>query len=161
MSYRILVTALIAAAFVGQAYGQPFPIPPPFPSGSENAERIAEGDKTPPKIEILTEELNAGKNVLRVRITDDSTLRVRDVRYVQDGQFKSEGLFRDQDDVYKGLIDIQPPSRIVVVTAGDSAGNIASTFREYEVSSQRDIFKDIMDVLGSIPGYIRDFLEKF
>ena len=161
MSYRILVIALIAAAFVGQAYGQPFPIPPPFPSVSENAERIAEGDKTPPKIEILTEELNAGKNVLRVRITDDSTLRVRDVRYVQDGQFKSEGLFRDQDDVYKGLIDIQPPSRIVVVTAGDSAGNIASTFREYEVSSQRDIFKDIMDVLGSIPGYIRDFLEKF
>lgn len=161
MSYRILVIALIAAAFVGQAYGQPFPIPPPFPSVSENAERIAEGDKTPPKIEILTEELNAGKNVLRVRITDDSTLRVRDVRYVQDGQFKSEGLFRDQDDVYKGLIDIQPPSRIVVVNAGDSAGNIASTFREYEVSSQRDIFKDIMDVLGSIPGYIRDFLEKF
>jgi hypothetical protein len=161
VSYRILFIALIVAALVGQAYGQPFPIPPPFPSVSENTERIAEGDKTPPKIEILTEELNAGKNVLRVRITDDSTLRVRDVRYVQDGQFKSEGLFRDQDDVYKGLIDIQPPSRIVVVTAGDSAGNIASTFREYEVSSQRDIFKDIMDVLGSIPGYIRDFLDKF
>ena len=161
MSYLIVLVALITLGLLGQAYGQPFPIPPPFPSGSEQTERIAQGDKTPPKIEILTEELNAGKNVLRVRITDDSTLRVRDVRYVQDGQIKSEGLFRDQDDVYKGLIDIQPPSKIVVVTAGDSAGNIASTHREYEISSQRDIFKDIMDILGSIPEYIRNFLEKF
>ena len=161
MSYLVIIVALIGFAFLGQAYGQSFPIPPPFPAGSEQAERVAEGDKTPPRIEILTEELNPGKNVFRDKITDDSTLRVREVRYVHDGQFKSEGLFRDQDDVYKGLIDIQPPSRIVVVTAGDSAGNIASTFHEYEIAGQQDIFKHIMDILSGIPEYIQRFLEQF
>lgn len=161
LSYRIIVVALITLPFLGQAYGQTFPIPPPFPSGSDQAERIADGDKSPPKIEILTEELKAGTNVLQVRITDDSTLRAREVRYVQDGQFKTEGLYRDKDDIYKALIDIQPPSRIIVVTAGDSAGNTASTFREYEIPGQQDMFKEIIDILSSIPESVQNFLEKF
>jgi hypothetical protein len=122
---------------------------------------VAEGDKTRPTIEILTESLQPGKNVFKVKITDESSLQVREVRYVEAGQFKTAGLFRDQNDVYKALIDIQPPARIVVVTAGDAAGNIATAYGEYDVSGQPDIFKGILDVLSDIPRYIQEFLERF
>jgi hypothetical protein len=148
-------------AFFSQAYGQSFPIPPPFPSSPEQEDRIAEGDKSPPNVEILTDKLDSGKNVFRVKISDESSLRTREVRYVQDGQFKTEGLFRDQNDVYKALIDIQPPSRIVAVTVADAAGNVAHTFREYDVLDRQDIFKDIMDILGEIPEFVRSLLERF
>jgi hypothetical protein len=108
----------------------------------------------------MTETLQAGKNVFRVKITDESSLQVREVRHVQGGQFTTEGLFRDQNDIYKALIDIQPPSRIVVVVVGDAAGNIATVHKEYEVTGQPDLFKGIMDVLRDIPEYIQKFLER-
>ena len=161
LPYLVLAFVLALIWIAYPAYAQPFPIPPPLPSSLEQKPHVAEGDKTPPSVEILTENLEAGKNVFRVRITDESSLQVREVRYVQSGQFKSEGLFRDQNDIYKALIDIQPPSRIVVVTAGDAAGNTATTYHEYDVSGQPDLLKGIMDVLGGIPEYIQRLLERF
>ena len=161
LPYLTIASLLVLVCFASLAYAQPFPIPPPLPSSFEQEPRVSVGDKDPPSVAILTENLEAGKNVFRVRITDESSLQVREVRYVQSGQFKSEGLFRDQNDVYKALIDIQPPSRIVVVTAGDAAGNTATTYQEYDVSGQSDIFKGIMDVLGDIPEIIQRLLERF
>jgi hypothetical protein len=155
----VIAAALVfAAIFFGNAYAQSFPIPPPLPSGMEQQEHIAPGDKKPPKIEILTHSLHAGKNVFEVKITDESTLRVREVRYVQDGQFKTDGLFRDQNDVYKALIDIQPPSRIIVVTAGDAAGNLATSYQEYDIDQSPDLFKEIIGILSSIPDYLQKLL---
>jgi hypothetical protein len=161
MYYLVAVLALASLGVIFQADAQPFPVPPPLPSPTEQEVHVAEGDKTPPSIKILTDKLEAGKNVFRVQITDESSLQVREVRYVQGGQFKTEGLFRDQNDIYKALIDIQPPSRIVLVTVGDAAGNVATAHQEYEVSGRPDIFKGIMDVLRGIPGYIQEFLERF
>ena len=97
-----------------------------------------------------------GKNVFRARITDDSSLQVREVKYVQNGQLKIDGLFRDQNDIYKALIDIDPPSRIVVVTAGDANGNQASAFKEYDISGSQDVFTQIMNMLSQIPRYFQD-----
>jgi hypothetical protein len=157
--YPGVVLALVLSVTTVSAYAQPFPIPPPLQSGFEEEEHIAEGDKTPPQIEILTDELTSGKNVFRVKITDESSLRIREVRYIQDGQFRTEGLFRDQNDVYKALIDIQPPSRIVVVTAGDAAGNIATEHGEFEIAGRQDIFMEITNFLSAIPDYLERFLQ--
>ena len=109
-------------------------------------------------IEILTTELHEGKNVFRVRITDDSSLRTREIKYVHDGQLRVDGLFRDQNDVYKALIDIYPPSRIVTVTAGDANGNIVSDFEEYEITKPQDIFSQIMDRLSQTLNYFQNLL---
>jgi hypothetical protein len=95
-------------------------LPPPFPENSPQEERIVENDRAPPQIEILTTELHEGKNVFKVRITDESSLRTREVKYVHNGQLRIDGLFREQNNVYKALIDIQSPSRVVMVTAGVS-----------------------------------------
>jgi hypothetical protein len=155
----IILAALTAAPLLlaGQASAQSMPLPPPFPgSNVDEGERKAPDDRDPPAIEILTTELREGKNVFEVRITDDSSLRVREVRYVYDGQLRTDGLFRDQNNVYKALIDMHPPSRIVVVTASDANGNIDSAHKEYEVSASEDLFSQIMDLLSRILTYIQN-----
>jgi hypothetical protein len=134
-------------------------LPPPFPENSPQEERIVENDRAPPQIEILTTELHEGKNVLKVRITDESSLRTREVKYVHNGQLRVDGLFRDQNNVYKALIDIEPPSRIVVVTAGDANGNIVSDFREYEITESQDIFTQVMDRLSQMLDYFQNLFR--
>lgn len=157
----LVVSILLALAVIsttGTANAQSIPLPPPFPESSPEETRIAENDRNPPKIEILTTELVQGKNVFRARITDDSSLQIREVKYVRDGQIKVDGLFRDQNDVYKALIDIEPPSRIVVVTAGDANGNQASAFKEYDISRSQDVFTQIMNMLSQIQRYFQNLL---
>jgi hypothetical protein len=146
--------AIIPSASVVSA--QSIPLPPPFPENNPEQTKVAENDKTPPKIEILTTELHAGKNVFQVRITDNSSLLVRQVKYVQNGQLKIDGLFRDQNNIYKALIDIQPPARVVEVMAGDANGNTATTYKEYDVAKSKDLFAQIINMLSQIPRYFQN-----
>src|SRR5919109_1451364 len=161
-AFVFLLLVLIVSA--GRcALAQSFPmLPPPFPENSPQEERIVENDRAPPQVEILTTELHEGKNVFKVRITDESSLTTREVKYVHNGQLKIDGLFRDQNEVYKALIDIHPPSRVVMVTAGDANGNIISDFREYEITKSQDIFTEIftqlMDRLSQTLNYLRNIL---
>jgi hypothetical protein len=142
------------------ALAQSFPmVPPPFPENSPQEERIVENDRAPPQIEILTTELHEGKNVFKVRITDESSLRTREVKYVHDGQLRVDGLFRDQNNVYKALIDIEPPSRIVVVTAGDANGNLVSDFGEYQITESQDILTQVMGRLSQMLDYFQNLFR--
>jgi hypothetical protein len=156
-----LLLLIIAVGTIGHARAQPIPLlPPPFPEKRLEVEKIAQNDRTPPKIEILTTDLHEGKNVFKVRITDDSSLRTREVKYVHDGQLRVDGLFRDQNDVYKALIDIHSPSRIVEVTAGDANGNIVSAFREYQISKSQDILLQITDMLSQVINYFQNLFGR-
>ena len=158
LAFLLLVIAVSGGRY---ADAQSIPLlPPPFPENSPNEERVAENDRTAPHIEILTTELHEGKNVFKVRITDESSLRTREVKYVHNGQLRTDGLFRDQNNTYKALIDIQPPSRIVTVTAGDPNGNIASEFREYEITGSQDIFTQIMDRLSQTLNYFQNLFGR-
>ena len=156
LAFAFLIPMLTAS--VGQsAIAQSIPmVPPPFPENSPQEERIVENDRAPPKIEILTTQLHEGKNVFEVRITDESSLRTREVKYVHNGQLRIDGLFRDQNNVYKALIDIQPPSWIVMVTAGDANENIVSDFREYGITESRDIFTQVINRLSQMLAYFQN-----
>ena len=158
-AFVFLLLVLIVSA--GRcALAQSFPmLPPPFPENSPQEERIVENDRAPPQVEILTTELHEGKNVFKVRITDDSSLRTREVKYVHDGQLRVDGLFRDQNNVYKALIDIEPPSRIVLVTAGDANGNMVSDFREYQIAESQDILTQVMGRLSQMLDYFQNLLR--
>ncbi len=156
LAFAFLLPVLAASA-VESAIAQSIPmVPPPFPENSPQAEKIVENDRAPPKVEILTTELHEGKNVFKVRITDESSLKTREVKYVHNGQLRIDGLFRDQNNVYKALIDIQPPSRIVMVTAGDANGNIVSDFREYEITESQDIFTQVINRLSQMLAYFQN-----
>ena len=158
-AFVFLLLVLIVSA--GRcALAQSFPmLPPPFPENSPQEERIVENDRAPPQVEILTTELHEGKNVFKVRITDESSLRTREVKYVHDGQLRIDGLFRDQNNVYKALIDIEPPSRIVLVTAGDANGNMVSDFREYQITESQDILTQVMGRLSQMLDYFQNLLR--
>jgi hypothetical protein len=158
--FALAFLLLMIAVSVGRYAGaQSIPmVPPPFPENSPQEERIAPNDRAPPQIEILTTELHEGKNVFKVRITDESSLRTREVKYVHDGQLRVDGLFRDQNNVFKALIDIQAPSRVVMVTAGDANGNLVSDFREYEIAKSQDIFTQIIDRLSQTLNYVQNLL---
>ena len=158
-AFVFLLLVLIVSA--GRcALAQSFPmLPPPFPENSPQEERIVENDRAPPQVEILTTELHEGKNVFKVRITDESSLRTREVKYVHDGQLRVDGLFRDQNNVYKALIDIEPPSRIVVVTAGDANGNMVSDFREYQIAESQDILTQVMGRLSQMLDYFQNLFR--
>jgi hypothetical protein len=157
LAFAFLLLLLTVVSAGRYASAQSFPmLPPPFPENSPQEERIVENDRVPPQVEILTTELHEGKNVFKVRLTDESSLRTREVKYVHNGQLRIDGLFRDQNNVYKALIDIQPPSRVVMVTAGDANGNIVSDFREYEITESQDIFRQVMDRLSQMLNYFRN-----
>src|ERR671915_666068 len=156
LAFVFLLLVLIVSA--GRcALAQSFPmLPPPFPENSPQEERIVENDRAPPWVEILTTELHQGKNVFKVRITDESSLRTREVKYVHDGQLRVDGLFRDQNNVYKALIDIQPPSRVVMVIASDANGNIVSDFGEFEITKSQSLFTVVMDRLSQTLDYFKN-----
>ena len=148
-------------SFLGRAEAQSIPlVPPPFPENGEETERVSQNDRTPPNIEILTTELHDGKNVFEVKITDASSLRTREVRYVHDNQLRVDGLFRDQNNVYKALIDIHAPARIVEVTAGDANGNIATAFMEYNIIKSQDIFGQIADIFTQVINYFQHLFAR-
>jgi hypothetical protein len=160
LTVALLLLVLLMSS-LGHVWAQPIPLlPPPSPENRQEVERISQNDKVPPKIEILTTELHEGKNVFEVRITDDSSLHTREVRYVHDNQLRIDGLFRDQNNVYKALIDIHPPARIVEVTAGDANGNIATAFREYDISKSQDIFGQIADMLSQVINYFQHLFAR-
>jgi len=159
--FLLLVIVAIVESEERYAGAQTIPLlPPPFPENNPDEERLAENDRTPPHIEILTTELHEGKNVFKVRITDESSLQTREVKYVHNGQLRVDGLFRDQNNVYKALIDIQPPSRIVTVTAGDANGSMASDFREYEITGSQDIFSQIMDRISQTLNFFQNLFDR-
>ncbi len=159
LAFVFLLLVLIVSA--GRcALAQSFPmLPPPFPENSPQEERIVENDRAPPQVEILTTELHEGKNVFKVRITDESSLRTREVKYVHNGQLRVDGLFRDQNNVYKALIDIESPSSIVVVTAGDANGNTVSDFREYQITESQDILTQVMGRLSQMLDYFQNLFR--
>jgi hypothetical protein len=153
------VIVLIIVSTVRYASAQPIPLlPPPAPESTPEPPKISQNDKVPPRVEILTDELHEGKNVFKVRITDNSSLTTREVKYVHDGQLRVDGLFRDQNNVYRALIDIHPPSRIVTVTVVDANGNVASSYKEYEITKPQDIFTQIIDKLSHTISYIQNLL---
>ena len=61
-------------------------------------------------------------------------------------------LVKDQNDVYKALIDVEPPSRIIVIDAADQNGNVASVVKDYNILPGLDILKGIENFFSSIMG---------
>jgi hypothetical protein len=123
-----------------------FPPPPGAFAGGDKELTIFENDRTPPTIEVTETDLRQGKNVLVVRIMDDSDLASREVKYVDDGRIKFADLGRDHGNVYHALINVDPPSSIVVIDVIDAAGNRATVTKEFNVVEG-----------GFVPG---DFLER-
>jgi hypothetical protein len=130
-----------------QAAAQIIPIPPPMP-GMEIVvkDHHVRNDNRAPVIEFLTKELRQGKNVFKVKITDESSIRLREIKYTQNGEIMIGGLVRDQNNVFKALIVATPPSAVIVVNADDIYGNKATAATSISVSRSSNIFSQIWNI---------------
>jgi hypothetical protein len=149
--YCFILTTLIFC--VGSASAQFVPVPPPSPSTSPSTserKNLAPDDHKAPIIDVITSSLKAGKNVFKAKLTDESGIQLGDIKYVHNGQIKVVDLVKDINDVYKALVDIQPPSNVVVIEAGDPNGNRATVVKEYSVSPASNIIQDIGDFFSGI-----------
>lgn len=132
-----------------QSNAQIIPIPPPAPEiKRENNRDTIKSDNSPPHIEVLTTELRQGKNVIKVEITDESSIKSREVRYVHDGWIRSTDLVKDQNNIYKALVTVEPPSAVVVINAEDIYENKVSIAKLLSVTFPPDLFSQIWDFLN-------------
>lgn len=137
---------------VQSADAQLIPLPPPSPSSNTvDQPNQAPNDNKAPVIEPLTTEIKAGKSVFKVRISDEG-LQLGQIKYVHDGRIVTADLVKDQNDIYKALIEVQPPSRIIVIDAADQNGNVATVVKEYSILPGPDILKGIENFFSSIMG---------
>lgn len=162
----ILGLLLLASTFsaIAKAEAQFPSLFPPPPPGSEGGNAIGKDslivpsdDKSPPEIEWVTTELKQGKNVLVIKVNDESFLSSRQVKYVGEGKVKLADLARDHDNVYHALIDVNPPSSTLVVDISDVAGNRAVVAKELTVvsgSGPNDLLDRLADVWRNILAFI-------
>lgn len=150
----ILGVILVANFTFVESWGQIPPLPPPPPSNSgldkDKDLKIAKGDKIPPKIEVLTKELKRGKNVVEVRITDDSDIKTKQIIYVKKGALSSTSLVEDSKDHYIGLIEALAPSTVIRVDAIDAAQNRATIYKQIVVTESVDFFSNFFSSISKI-----------
>lgn len=150
----ILGVILIANFTFVESWGQIPPLPPPPPSNSGHDRdkdlKIAKGDKTPPNIEVLTKEIRQGKNVVEIRITDDSDIKTKQIVYVKKGALYSTALVEDSKNHFVGLIEALPPSTVIRVDAIDAAQNKATIYKQMIVTESQDFFANFFSSISKI-----------
>jgi hypothetical protein len=156
LNSRSRITALILATTIvlsflpsiSLSYGQSPPVPPPPAPTTEgsNEEDVREptvlNDKSAPVIEVLNKDLTEGKNLIRAKVTDDSSVSSVRVRYVENGFVTAADLVHEEGTTYKGLIEVLPPSSVLIFEAVDAEGNLGQETQWLSVSPIQKNFID-------------------
>ena len=155
---------LVLLSVVPGANAQMPPLfPPPFPWFNEsppNAHPTSSDDRTPPQVEVITTRLHHGKNVLIVKITDDSFITSRQVKYVYDGRIVFADLARDHDNVYYALINVEPPTSVVEIDVIDAAKNRAIIVEEIPVGPPAGFYDIVTRVLTLIDDVLTEVTNR-
>lgn len=132
--------------------------PPPGITGDTAAKTAqvakSHNDREPPEIELVTTELTQGKNVLIVKITDESYLESRQVKYIDNGRIALADLARDHDNVYYALVNVMAPASVIEIDVIDGAGNRATVVSEIPVNPPPDLNDYLNRILTFIDNII-------
>ncbi len=101
---------------------------------------INSSDIKPPEISILTDKLYEGNNVLKLKIMDDSPLKMRAISYSVGNHSITTYLAKEHNNEYRALLKVLPPSTKVEVTALDLNDNYAKLVKEIKVEKGIDVF---------------------
>ena len=155
---------LVLLSMISAANAQMPPLfPPPFPWFNEspsNIDTASNGDRTPPQVEVITTHLKHGKNVLIVKITDESFITSRQVKYVHEGRIAFADLARDHDNVYYALINVEPPTSVVEIDVIDSAKNRAIIVEEIPVGPPAGFYDLVTRVLTLINDLVTEVTNR-
>ena len=87
---------------------QPLPLPgPPGPDCCSSSSNLR-NDTTPPKIIITTNLLHEGNNVLKLKIEDESPLKLRGINFTQGNKNIETYLAKEQNQEYIALLKLFP-----------------------------------------------------
>jgi len=104
---------------------------------------INSSDISPPVISILTDRLYEGNNVLKLKILDESPLKMRAVSYNVEKNNITTYLAKEHNNEYPALLKGRPPHTIIEVTAIDLNNNYAKLVKEFKVEKGVDKFFSI------------------
>lgn len=146
-----LIIGFILSPGTGYVLGQFVPIPPPTGNVISKPDLyVAPNDHTPPHVEVLIKSIGEGKNIFKINIDDQSGISTAYIKYVNNGQIKSEPLLPRGSKLYEALIDMHSPSKIIEIQVIDAAGNILNTYVTYNITYSNDIFSKITGGLGNL-----------
>jgi hypothetical protein len=149
LTFSVLVLASLWQ--YSAANGQFLPLPGPFRNGKiAESDKAAANDNHPPKISVITDSLKEGKNVLRLRIADESNIDVCTLSYTTGGIRKTTDCVRDHDDVFKALVSSSYPIQNLKIHAEDGNGNSSTMYEKINVVKQSNFFEQMWQKLVSL-----------
>ncbi|HJT47090.1 MAG TPA: hypothetical protein VJ729_02820 [Nitrososphaeraceae archaeon] len=107
-------------------------------------------DHKAPEMQILTTKLIEGKNVFRVKITDESGIKSCEIRYNGYASVKLADCVYDSNNIYKSLISAAPPSQTVQVYVKDPNGNSATGVKTFVVSPRPHMLDQISQTFSIV-----------
>jgi hypothetical protein len=140
-----MVASMITAVDFKSADAQLLPIPGLFQSKTSEKDKAAANDYQPPEITLVTEKLNAGKNVFKIRISDNSNIDFCTIKYVKNGAVNTNDCVYDRADLYKSLIEATSAEQRIEIHAEDGNGNSATRVVKLPVMYPPSIFQKIID----------------
>ena len=123
----------------------PSPFPPPYTTTCCNSATNS-SDIKPPEISLLTDKLSEGNNVIKLKILDESPLKMRAISYSVGNQTITTYLAKEHNNEYRALLKVLPPSTKVEVTAIDLNGNYAKMVKELKVEKSFTVFFNIANI---------------
>ncbi|TVP39474.1 hypothetical protein NARC_150068 [Candidatus Nitrosocosmicus arcticus] len=113
---------------------QPLPLPgPPGPDCCSTSN--LRNDTTPPRIIIITNILHEGNNVLKLKIEDESPLKLRGINFTQGNKNIETYLAKEQNQEYIALVKVVPPFTEIQVRAVDVNDNSARLVQQIKVEN--------------------------
>jgi hypothetical protein len=118
---------------------------PPTPQNSdENIEKMVQAAENkqfpkefqPPRIEMLTKELWEGKNVIRIKVISQAPIDDCKINFLKQRNIRTVDCVNEHGNTYKGLVDAEPPTQILDVTARDLYGDSSAVSFKLDVSAQ-------------------------
>jgi len=132
----------------------------PFPAKdlrqAENKTAAVESpdDKTRPVIEILTDKLYEGKNVVFVKITDESRIDTAFTKFVSNGKIAYGPLVKSENNQYKSLIDAKGPETVIIFNAIDEYGNKAIEKKKFTVEPSKSWIEKTAEWIQDVVPFI-------
>lgn len=137
-------------------YSQFIPIPPPGGNTQyQNIENVTQSQSgptitNPPTIDFVTQTLKQGKNVFSVKVTGSAPIQLVQIKLATGGKIVAIKMPQEGTDIYKMLVDAEPPSKVIVIRAFDVNGRYAEAVKQFDVQQSSDVIGSIKNFFGGL-----------
>ena len=114
----------------------------------------------PPRLEMLTKGLWEGKNVIRIKVISQAPIDDCKINFLKQRNIRTVDCVNDHGNIYKALVDAEPPYQILDVTARDIYGDGSAINFRLNVSTQSVYQHQIWNLLSGFFSSMSDTFVK-